>query len=176
MNKQTRYWVRRILFGIMIGMIAFTLYRILTEDQAKVDVGDQAPDFTLQTLDGNQVKLSELKGKAVMLNFWGTWCKPCREEMPAMQDAYNKYHKLGFEIVAINVGETEVAVQQFVDQYKLSFPTVLDEEKEVQRQYDVGPLPSSFFISSEGVIVNKIEGALDLQRLEYYVTQILPQK
>ncbi|MBA4494276.1 thiol-disulfide oxidoreductase ResA [Paenactinomyces guangxiensis] len=177
MNKQTRYWVRRILFFVMVVIIGVALYQAIQQGKSEVpQAGDKAPDFQLTTLDGKEMKLSQLRGKAVMLNFWGTWCKPCRTEMPAMQQMYEKYKGSGFEIVAVNIAETDVAAASFARQYSLTFPIWMDRNRDVVNLYGIKPIPSSFFIDPQGVIRKKIEGQLNVNQLEVYINSVLPQK
>jgi peroxiredoxin len=177
MNKQTRYWVRRILFLVLLGLFAFALFQALNRENAgKPVVGDEAPNFTLTNLQGEEVDLKSLRGKAVMINFWGTWCPPCRSEMPAMQKMYEKYRQQGFEIIAVNIAETEVAVDSFAKRYGLTFPIWLDRDRDVVKQYKIGPLPSTLFLNREGIITDRVEGALDQARLEYYILKALNQK
>lgn len=174
MNKKTRYVVRRVIFILLIGLVGFTVYQaVASEDRDKPKQGEAAPNFTLTTLDGQTVQLSDLKGKAVMLNFWGTWCKPCRTEMPAMQAAYQKYKAQGFTIAAINIAETDIAASNFAKQVGISFPIWMDRNREVVKLYDIGPLPSSIFIDPDGTIVDRIEGPLQLSQLEYYIMRTL---
>ncbi|SEN08001.1 Peroxiredoxin [Lihuaxuella thermophila] len=174
MNKQVRYWMRRIIFLVLIAMIGFALFQLVGEGK-NPEVGDEAPDFKLTTLDGKEMKLSQLRGKAVMLNFWASWCEPCRTEMPAMQKVYEKYKDQGFVIVAVNIAETDVAASQFAKQYGLTFPIWMDRDREAVRLYQIRPIPTSFFIDPEGMIRRKVEGPLDVSRLELYVNPILPR-
>jgi peroxiredoxin len=176
MNKQTRYWMRRVLFVCLVGMVAFAIYRVSTDTGGKPVEGNRAPNFTLTTLDGKQMSLHDLKGKAVMINFWGTWCPPCRAEMPAIQAAYMSNKDKGFEVVSVNIRENEVPVANFVSQYGLSFPIWMDKDRYVVKLYKIGPIPSTFFIDPDGVIVKRIEGPLQISQLQYYIEQLLPKK
>ncbi|MDQ0416361.1 peroxiredoxin [Croceifilum oryzae] len=175
MNKQTRYWVRRLIFVVLIVMVGYTIYQ-MSSGGKQPDRGDVAPNFTLTTLDGKKMSLSDLKGKGVMLNFWGTWCEPCKAEMPAMEQVYKKYQEKGFEIVAVNVGESDVAVHSFMKSYDLGFPIWLDPDKDVTRLYRVGPIPSTFFIDEKGIVARQNMGELNLAQLEAYINEILPKK
>ncbi|SFX27366.1 Peroxiredoxin [Thermoactinomyces sp. DSM 45891] len=175
MNKQTRYWVRRLIFVVLIVMVGYTIYQMSSSGK-QPGRGDVAPNFTLTTLDGKKMSLSDLKGKGVMLNFWGTWCEPCKAEMPAMKQVYKKYQDKGFEIVAVNVGESDVAVHSFMKSYDLDFPVWLDPDKDVTRLYRVGPIPSTFFIDDKGIVARQNMGELNLAQLEVYVNEILPKR
>ncbi|MGA8941397.1 MAG: thiol-disulfide oxidoreductase ResA [Thermoactinomyces sp.] len=174
MNQNTRYWVRRILFLVMFGLMGYALYQTVTQDEKnQLAVGEKAPNFELSTLDGKTVRLSDYQGKTVLLNFWGTWCEPCRTEMPALQKAYETYHKKGLVVLSVNIAETDVAVSSFARQYGLTFPMLMDRERDVTRLYDVGPIPSTFFIDKDGKISKKIEGPLLLNQLHRIILPIL---
>jgi peroxiredoxin len=177
MDKQSRLWIRTVLLVIMLGMLGFALYQVtIGKEKGKPEVGQQAPDFELTDLQGKKVRLSDFRGKAVMLNFWGSWCEPCRSEMPALQAAYEKYKDQGFVVIAVNIAEADVTAAAFAKDYGLTFPIWLDRNRDVVRQYQIGPIPTSFFIDPNGKIVNKVEGPLDLTRLESYILPILPKK
>lgn len=177
MNKKVRFWVRRILFFLMVGLIGWALYQSFSQDQAsRPEVGEVVPDFALTTLDGKEGKLSDLRGKAVMINFWASWCEPCRTEMPAMQEAYEKYKDQGFEIVAVNIAETEVTANSFARQYGLTFPIWMDKDREVTRLYKIGPIPSSLFVDPNGKIVYRYEGPVNVSQLDSIIQPMLPKK
>lgn len=169
--------MRRILFLVMVGLIGYALYQAVTQDEkSQLQEGEKAPNFALTTLEGETVQLSDYRGKAVLLNFWGTWCEPCRTEMPALQIAYNEYKKQGFEVLAVNIAETDVAVSSFVQQYQLNFPVLMDRNREVTELYDIVPIPSSFFIDKEGNISKIVEGPLNLDQLRLHILPILPKE
>ena len=145
-------------------------------EEVGLEKGQTAPDFTLINLQGEEVTLSELQGKKVVLNFWATWCPPCKAEMPHMQDYYEQYAlKDNVEIIGVNLtysNETVKRVQQFVESYKLTFPIVLEHTKEVSKQYEILTIPSTFMIDTEGKIQHQILGPLDTSALRDYVTSI----
>ncbi len=116
--------------------------------------GHLAPDFTLKTVEGKTIRLSDLRGKKVVLvNFWATWCPPCRLEMPTMQQIYAEYKRRGFEILAINVdADATQEIRDFVKELRLTFPVLLDPRMEVARRYRVRALPASVLINRKGVI------------------------
>lgn len=138
--------------------------------------GKRAPDFELVDLNGKTVKLSDYLGKPVLLNFWATWCPPCKDEMPHMEKLYKKYEKDGFAILAVNVTTSEkdpTHVGQFVDEYKLTFPIPLDEKGAVFHDYAIIGYPTSFFIDSEGVIRRKVMGPVKEDELEKEILKLL---
>lgn len=122
--------------------------------------GFLAPDFTLTTLDGEQLTLSELRGDPVVLNLWATWCPPCRAEMPALQEVYEQNRARGLKVIAVNMTFQDSAseAEAFVRQYALTFPVLLDTTGAVGNSYQMRALPSTFFIDQEGVIQQVIIG------------------
>ncbi|WP_404458097.1 TlpA family protein disulfide reductase [Oceanobacillus kapialis] len=130
-----------------------------------VNVGDQAPDFNLQTLDGESVKLSDYKGERVIVNFWTTWCPPCRTEMPDMQRFFEDNDPI---ILAVNLTDTEVSqqtVKEFVKEYGLTFPVLLDDQAKVSALYRIQPIPTTYFIDANGKIRYKAFGALTYEQM-----------
>ena len=137
--------------------------------------GDLAPDFTLTTLDGKKVQLSELKGKKVIVNFWATWCPPCKAEMPHMQNFYEDFSdEENIEILAVNMTseDKEESVQNFVQDYELTFPIPLDTEGVVRETYQVLRIPTSYMIDTKGRIQNKIEGPMDENMIKDFVSNL----
>ena len=127
---------------------------------AAAQKGFLAPDFSLQTLDGQPLRLSDLRGKGVILNFWASWCGPCQEEMPALQKVYSEYEQQGLVVLAVNetVMDDRQAVSTFVAQHRLTFPILLDEDGGTSNSYHVQALPSSYFIGPDGIIQDVIIG------------------
>ncbi len=115
-------------------------------------LGKPAPDFTLTSLDGKKVTLSQLKGKPVLINFWATWCPPCRLEMPALQTVYQEASAKGFTLLMVNQQEDSTTVQNFLKQNNYSLPVVLDLNGQVSDMYQVTGIPTSVFIDSQGVV------------------------
>jgi cytochrome c biogenesis protein CcmG/thiol:disulfide interchange protein DsbE len=122
--------------------------------------GFVAPDFTLEQLQADEITLSDLRGRAVIINLWASWCLPCRAEMPAMQRVYESNRDRGLEILAIHATyqDTRAAAQVFVDEHDLTFPILLDSTGEVSSQYRLRSLPTTFFIDPQGIIQQVIIG------------------
>ena len=122
--------------------------------------GFLAPDFTLQTLDGETVSLASLRGQAVLVNIWASWCAPCRAEMPAMQRVYEEYKDQGLVVLAVNstVQDTAASAKAFIAEFGLTFPILLDVDGAATGLYQVHALPSSFFIGRDGIIVEVVIG------------------
>ena len=128
--------------------------------------GNVAPDFILETLDGQKRKLSDYKGKKVMLNLWATWCPPCREEMPDMQAFYAQTQSDELEILAINLTSSEKSldhIDTFVQKYGLTFPILLDSDDQVSSRYEVFQIPTTYILNANGEIEQKIVGPMNLE-------------
>ncbi len=123
-------------------------------------LGSPAPDFTLNTPDGSTVQLAQLKGKPVWINFWATWCVPCREEMPAMQELYEQYRDKGLVILAVNMEEDGPTVQRWIDSGGYSFTFVLDSDGQQVKRYNVKAAPTSYFVGRDGVIQDQKLGQI----------------
>ncbi|ALA57144.1 peroxiredoxin family protein [Nitrospira moscoviensis] len=131
-------------------------------DRGVVKVGDEAPNFQLRDLAGNLVSLSQLRGKIVLLNFWATWCGPCRVEMPAMEQLYRAFPRKEFEILAVSTDPQGAAVTRpFQQKMGFTFPILHDSEYRVGLAYGARTLPMTFMVDRQGVIRQKIFGARD---------------
>ena len=136
-------------------------------------VGHPAPDFTLTDLEGKPWTLSELRGRPVLLNFWATWCLPCRFEMPAIGAVYERFVDQGFVVFAVNVLESRDIAYTFAEEFNLTFPVLLDSTGKVADAYQVHFIPTSFFVDREGVISNKHIGPMTEETIENYLMEIL---
>ncbi len=140
---------------------------------------DPAPDFTLLNLEGRNVSLSSYKGKVVVLNFWGTWCEPCKEEMPSLNKLYLEHRDKGFAVLAISLDPSEQNVKSFIAEKGYSFPVLLDKNKEVYfDKYGLFGLPISIIIDRNGAIVQKVIGetAWDSAQMEEKIQKLLGGK
>ena len=125
-------------------------------------VGQAAPDFTLTGLDGKSYSLAALRGKVVIVNFWATWCPPCRAEMPSMEQLYRELGDEGLVMLAVNIEKDgRQTLPKFLAATPHSFPILLDEKETVQKRYGVYKFPESFIIRKDGVIDDKVIGAID---------------
>jgi len=122
--------------------------------------GFSAPDFTLDLLGGGQVTLSDLRGQVVMINIWASWCPPCREEMPAIQNVYDAYKNQGLVMLGVNTTyqDSEGEAATFVDEFSLTFPVPLDRHGKVSNLYQLRGLPSTYFVDRQGVIRSVVVG------------------
>lgn len=117
-----------------------------------------APDFTLKTLNGESVRLADLRGQVVMINFWASWCGPCRQEMPLLNKIHDDYHKAGFTLLGINLDEQTSAAKAFLKTTPVTFPVLHDEGGKVADLYKNTAMPSSYFIDKKGKIAHLHRG------------------
>lgn len=139
------------------------------EDKSKEeneDIKIESIDFKLEDLNGKEIKLSDFKGKKVFLNFWASWCGPCKAEMPHMQQLYEETKDKDIVILAVNVGEDKAKVKSFIEKNQYTFPVVLDVKQEVASQYGISAFPTSFFIDEEGYVYSGIQGAMSLDMMK----------
>jgi peroxiredoxin len=115
-----------------------------------VQVSSPAPDFTLRSVDGPNLRLNEQRGRVVMVNFWATWCGPCRQEMPHLNKLHDKYRDAGFVLLGVNIDDNVRAATDLATKLGLRFPVLLDTDKSVSRLYDLGSMPATVLIDREG--------------------------
>jgi thiol-disulfide isomerase/thioredoxin len=172
-----------ILFGLGLVLIAISVYFIsragtpqtsLSTVPAKVRF--PAPELTLSDTQGVSRSLADYRGQVVLVNLWATWCPPCKEEMPTLQAYYEKYREAGFVIVAINDGDPQPDVLQFVEDYELTFPVWLDPTYIATEQaFNTINLPTSFVIDRSGTIQLTWVGGINTEALETYVTPLITE-
>jgi thiol-disulfide isomerase/thioredoxin len=134
-------------------------------------VGAAAPNFDLETLSGEKVKLSDLRGKKVLVNFWATWCGPCREEMPDLEKFYQEFKGENIEVIAVNLTSYELKeenVREFVDTFEMSFSVLLDSDGAMYDQYQVYYVPTNYFINEKGIITKKTGPLTYDQMVKFY--------
>ena len=155
----------RLIFLLLAGLLlAGGLWAVVGSDlpAAPIAIGQRAPEFRLPALvEGEEVSLEGLRGQVVLLNFWATWCKPCEDEMPAMERLYQALEPDGFELLAVSVDEEADAVALFQQRLGLSFPVLLDPERRVADAYQSYKFPESWLIDADGVLVARFVGPRD---------------
>lgn len=141
--------------------------------QDGLESGQPAPDFTLTYGDGETVKLSDWHGRPVVINFWATWCSPCRAEMPEIVEAFERYQGEGLVVVGVNVMESAEKASDFAEEFGMTFPVALDSRGEIQQLYQVRGLPTTLFIDREGRLTVRWAGLLTKDLLAEYLAEIL---
>ncbi|MCJ7732949.1 MAG: TlpA family protein disulfide reductase [Anaerolineales bacterium] len=170
--RKTFYSVALLLAGVF--WIWFSRLPISAGFQTSIEApqnGFQAPGFTLSTLEGKELDLEDLRGNPIILNFWASWCPPCRAEMPDFQQTYQEFQETDLQIIAINATDQDSlkGMMAFVNQHNLKFPIILDSTGETSQAYHVHSLPTSYFIDREGRIKDIIVGGpipLSLLRIQ----------
>lgn len=163
-----------IFIVLILGMIGWAVYDFIgssagnsiseekngseSENETGIAIGDMAPDFELETVEGETVRLSDYRGKRVLVNFWATWCPPCRAEIPDMQKLYDNEDVV---ILAVNMAESPDTVTDFVKEFNMTFPVLMDTESEVTGIYQVQAYPTSYMIDSNGRIQFMRLGAMN---------------
>ncbi|HET9476817.1 MAG TPA: TlpA disulfide reductase family protein [Dehalococcoidia bacterium] len=205
-------FVRRVLYPLaVIAVIAGVIWYLERDDEGAtspsgerygpVDVpaelrlpdvkvapeeGAMAPDFLLEDLGGGEIRLSDLRGRPLIINFWATWCAPCRKEMPQFVQAYDRYRDEGLEIVAVNLQEGKSIASRFADDYGMEFTVGVDRDGEVGDQYHLLGLPTTYFVGRDGVIRSvftgpfeseergtKVQGAIGSSELQDRIEEIM---
>jgi peroxiredoxin len=133
-------------------------------------IGKKAPDFELENLQGNTVKLSDFRGKKVILNFWATWCPPCKEEMPDMEEFYKKAGE-DVIILAVNI-DPQYNVSKFIKEVGITFPVLLDKKDTVNNMYQVITIPTTYFIDEKGIIRKKYLSAMNKEIILEYLKKV----
>lgn len=158
--RANRRWVQIAILSsvIVIGVLTIAS-SLLSDTDAPPKAGETAPGFTLRGLDGQAYSLDDFQGKHLILNFWGSFCEPCVDEMPLLQQYHDEYQEQGLIVLGLNLNEPEVTVRGFVKDYGVHFPILLDKDH-VRKQYGVFSYPTTFFIDKHGTIRDIYVGRL----------------
>jgi peroxiredoxin len=153
----------------------------------KAEAGSLASDFLLESVAGNETRLTDFRGHPVVLNFWASWCRPCRQEMPLLVDASRRYADDGLVVIGLNLQEGKALIEAFADDYGVEFPLLIDRDGEVGDRYRLLGLPTTFFIDTDGVIQSvftgpledavddqQVQGAIGAGELDERISQIIP--
>jgi peroxiredoxin len=163
---------------LAVSLILLLLVAACSESGAAapqgVNTGNVARDFTLETVDGSKVSLKDHQGQVVLINFWATWCPPCRAEIPDLQSTYLERREDGFVVFGVNVEESRAVVQQFMDEMEMTYPVLLDEGGEVMQMYRANGLPMSVIVDAAGVIRVRHVGFVTASQLEDYLAELMP--
>lgn len=156
----------------VLGLLALLGYG-LAQKSAPPLVGGPAPDFTLQLFDGGEVTLSELRGKVVVINFWASWCPPCREEAPILEAAWEFYRDQGVVFIGVDWLDTEAEARAYIQEFNLTYPHGPDLGSRIGRAYRITGVPETFFISRDGLIAAHIPAPLDAVTLATNIQVLL---
>ena len=145
-----RYKMKNNIFKV-VTLVAFALiFSMTTSYAASEKLSGKAANFTLKSRSGKNIKLSELRGEVVMLNFWASWCGPCRKEMPLLEKIHKKYKRLGFTLLGVNVEENSRDAKNYLKDVKVTFPILFDSTQKTSKLYDVSAMPTTILIDRNG--------------------------
>jgi peroxiredoxin len=136
--------IKNLVFGLLVSVLAATS---LASSGLE---GRAAPDFALKSSTGENLRLSEYRGEVVMVNFWATWCGPCRQEMPLLDELYQRYQRVGFNLLGVNIDDDSRRAMQMIEELGVNFPVLFDDRKEVSKLYEVEAMPVTVLIDREG--------------------------
>ena len=145
-----------------------------TVAEVRVDT-ETAPDFTLARPDGGEIRLSELRGQVTLLDFWASWCRPCRDEAPALAQAYQEYRERGVEFIGVNLWDDPSDARRFLQEQGHQYPNGIDADGKIAISYGVRGIPEKFFINRHGQIVRKFSGPMTLELLRQILDELLAQ-
>ena len=144
-------WVKRtaVLGSVVVGLFGISAASAWA---STVKLKEAAPDFTLRTLDGPNLRLEEYRGQVVLINFWASWCGPCRQEMPILDRLHQRYEDTGFAVLGVNVEGEDAPAKKIVDKTNVTFPVLIDEGQKVSELYDLEAMPSTVVVDRNGVV------------------------
>ena len=142
-------------YFLVMGVIALSM-----STASATKVGDLAPNFTLKSATGANLRLSEFRGEVVLINFWATWCGPCRQEMPVLEKLYSRYRDVGFELLGVSIDENSAKARNMAKRLKVNYPILFDLEKDVSELYDVDAMPTTVIVDRDGRVRHIYRGYL----------------
>jgi peroxiredoxin len=175
MKTEKKRKIRMFIVIILVLAIVYAVYEgVIKTRYPDVSEGNVAPEFVLNSINDEKVKLSNIKKDVVIINFWATWCDYCKREMPAFETVYGKYKDKNIEIISINLQESNNDVNKFIKEYNLTFPVVIDADGEVSKKYKITTVPTTYLLDSKGKVIKKNVGEMDEAMLEDWIKQIVP--
>jgi DsbE subfamily thiol:disulfide oxidoreductase len=138
--------IRKLLTGVTLSVLAASSLA------SSALTGRPAPDFALKSSTGENLRLSEYRGDVVMINFWATWCGPCRQEMPLLDDLYNRYERVGFNLLGVNIDDDSNRAMDMIRELGVNFPVLFDAQKQVSKMYEVDAMPVTVIVDREGTV------------------------
>ncbi len=165
-----------VIIVVFIGLLAYSIFGNRETPKSSPLIGKKAPDFTLNLFDGTDLTLSELRGNTVLVNFWASWCMPCRQEARALENSWQRYKDDDVIFIGVNVWDDSSNARSYMNKFGGAYPHGIDPEEEIQVDYGVGGVPETYFIDSSGYVRNKFTGTLTEQIIDYFVTKTIEEK
>lgn len=175
-KKKKRSFTRGLILAVLAVAIVYTVFTAVTQEKREVlKVGEEAPNFEVIDLEGNKFRLSDYRGEGVVLNFWGTWCPPCKREFPAMERQYKNFEHQSVNLIAINIEQTDLEVQTYVQNMGMTFPVAIDKTSSIKNAYSVGNLPATILINKDGIVEKVITGEMSEAQIIAHFESIIPE-
>ena len=164
-----------LTLAALVGVMAWGMVdrSSVTEKSGETRIGRTAPDFTLTTFSGDKVTLSELRGSPVVINFWASWCGPCRIEAPVLDRAWRTYREQGIIFLGVSVDRTDAAALGFVDEFLVPYQNGRDESGLTTIEYGVSGIPVTFFVDKNGIVARRFVGAIDEAHMNIWIQELL---
>ncbi|MXZ13531.1 MAG: TlpA family protein disulfide reductase [Candidatus Dadabacteria bacterium] len=165
--------VSKILTVLIVALLAYTLWNGLSGKE-KIEtpsqlVGKPAPEFVLESFNGEKVRLSDFRGKTLLVNFWASWCHPCREEAPVLEKTYMSLSGKEVEFIGVNIMDDRKSAEEYIKSFGGTFVNIYDPENRIHLDYGVGGVPETFFVNPEGIITGKHRGPLTEKMIMRYI-------
>lgn len=175
MARRTALW-RVAIFAVLIGFIAVIAYSLVRQNVSSSRPTGQAPDFTFTTFEGETIRLSDLRGKGVVLNFWASWCIPCRNEAPILEEAWLREKENGIIFLGLDYLDQDHVAKAFLEEFKVTYPNGPDLQSEAARSYGLTGVPETYFIDPNGEITGmKLAELTSMAELDSFLAKIRPQ-
>ena len=158
---------------ILLGLLGYAVFGNKVFSKPSPLVGREASDFTLELFNGDKLRLSDLRGKAVLLNFWASWCIPCRDEAPALEESWRKYKDKSVVFIGIDVWDDKNSALTYIKQFGGGYVNGIDPKGEIAVDYGVGGVPETYFIDASGKVIDKYVGPLTGEMIDYFLRKAL---
>ncbi|GAB4528452.1 MAG: hypothetical protein Fur0018_14550 [Anaerolineales bacterium] len=167
-------WGHYLAFAVVIALLALVAWRLTKVNQGQVQEGP-APDFTLHTFDGQDITLSDLRGQVVVINFWASWCPPCREEAPYLEQTWRKYKDRGVVFLGVDYVDTEPEARAYIAEFDITYPNGPDLQTRISQAYNMQGVPETFFVAKDGTLRGVHIGPLVPPQLDNKIEELLAE-
>lgn len=173
-KRDARSWPQMVAYGVVLAILALLGWGLLKAQAGPREEGP-APDFTLSTFDGEEITLSELRGQVVVINFWASWCPPCREEAPYLESTWRKYRDQGVVLLGVDYVDTEVEALAYIEEFDITYPNGPDIGTGISQAYRIQGVPETFFVAKDGSLRGVKVGPLSPPELAERIETLLAE-